>query len=76
MLDEKLAKSLLIFDLMENPKAMITVDTDLAEAMKNMDRFKLKHLPVNGKNGEFLGFVSRAAMFRLYRSVIRESDRD
>ena len=76
MLDEKLSKSLLIFDLMENPKAMITVDTDLAEAMKNMDRFKLKHLPVNGKNGEFLGFVSRAAMFRLYRSVIRESDRD
>lgn len=72
MLDEKLAKSLLVFDLMERPKAEISIDADLADAMKFMERFKLKHLPVKGKGGEFIGFVSRSSIFRLYRSMNKE----
>ena len=66
------AGTLVVFDLMDNPRGELTMDSDLAEAMKYMERFKLEHLPVKGKNGEFIGFVSRDAIFRLYRSLIRE----
>ena len=72
ILDEKLNHSLLIFDVMERPRGEVAIDADLAEAMKNLERFKLEHLPVKGKNGEFIGFVSRNAIFRLYRSLIKE----
>ena len=72
LLDDKLNSSLLIFDVMERPCGEIAVDADLAEAMHNLERFKLEHLPVKGKNGEFIGFVSRNAIFRLYRSLIKE----
>ncbi len=72
MLDNKLNHSLLIFDVMERPKGEVSIDSDLAEAMKNLERFKLEYLPVKGTNGEFIGFVSRDSIFRLYRSLIRE----
>ena len=75
MLDTRLAGTLVVFDLMDKPRGELTMDSDLAEAMKFMERFKLEHLPVKGKNGEFVGFVSRNAVFRLYRSVIRDADR-
>ena len=75
MLDSKLADSLLIFDLMEKPRHELTPESDLAEAMKYMERFKLEHLPVKNKNGEFIGFVSRNAVFKLYRSVMRDTGR-
>ena len=75
MFDVKLAGTLVVFDLMENPRGDLTMDSDLSEAMKYMERFKLEHLPVKGKNGEFIGFVSRAAVFKLYRSVVRDADR-
>jgi CIC family chloride channel protein len=72
MLDNKLNHSLLVFDVMDRPKGEVSIDSDLAEAMNNLERFKLNYLPVKGKNGEFIGFVSRDAIFRLYRSLIRE----
>ena len=72
ILDNKLNHSLLIFDVMERPKGEVSIDSDLAEAMKNLERFKLEYLPVKGTNGEFSGFVSRDSIFRLYRSLIRE----
>ena len=75
MLDAKLAETLLVFDLMEKPRHELTPDSDLAEAMKYMERFKLEHLPVKNKNGEFIGFVSRNAVFKLYRSVVRDAGR-
>lgn len=75
MFDAKLAGTLVVFDLMENPRGDLNMDSDLSEAMKYMERFKLEHLPVKGKSGEFIGFVSRAAVFKLYRSVIRDADR-
>lgn len=72
MLDNELSKNLLIFDLMESPRAEVFIDSDLADAMKYLERFKLKHLPVKGKNNEFIGFVGRNAIFRLYRSMNKE----
>ena len=72
MLDSELSKNLLIFDLMEPPRAEVSIDSDLADAMKYLERFKLKHLPVKNKNNEFIGFVGRNAIFRLYRSMNKE----
>ncbi len=72
MLDNDLSRNLLIFDLMESPRAEVSIDSDLADAMKYLERFKLTHLPVKGRNGEFLGFVERSTIFRLYRSMNKE----
>ena len=70
--DDKLNNSLLIFDIMERPCGEVSIDSDLVEAMNNLERFKLAHLPVKGKNGEFIGFVSRNSIFRVYRTLIRD----
>ena len=70
--DDKLNNSLLIFDIMERPCGEVSIDSDLVEAMNNLERFNLYHLPVKGLNGEFIGFVSRNAIFRLYRTLIRD----
>ena len=52
----------------------ISGDDDLAEAMKNFEKFNLKYLPVCDKNGLFHGFVSKAAIFVKYRRMVREAD--
>lgn len=70
--DDKLNNSLLIFDIMERPCGEVSIDSDLVEAMNNLERFNLYHLPVKGLNGEFIGFVSRNSIFRLYRTLIRD----
>ena len=70
--DEKLNNSLLIFDIMERPCGEVSIDSDLVEAMNNLERFKLDHLPVRGSDGEFIGFVNRNSIFRLYRTLIRD----
>jgi len=70
--DNKLNNSLLIFDIMERPCGEVSIDSDLVEAMNNLERFKLDHLPVRGNDGEFIGFVNRNSIFRLYRTLIRD----
>ena len=70
--DDKLNNSLLIFDIMERPCGEVSIDSDLVEAMNNLERFKLDHLPVRGNDGEFIGFVNRDSIFRLYRTLIRD----
>ena len=70
--DDKLNNSLLIFDIMERPCGEVSIDSDLLEAMNNLERFKLDHLPVRGNDGEFIGFVNRNSIFRLYRTLIRD----
>ena len=72
MVNPELAKSLLVFDLMEKPCGEIADESDLDEAMKNLERFKLNYLPVRDRHGRFKGFAGRAEIFKLYRSLIRD----
>ena len=72
MVNPELAKSLLVFDLMEKPCGEISDEADLDEAMKDLERFKLNYLPVHDRHGRFKGFAGRAEIFKLYRSLIRD----
>ena len=74
MLDPEVHNLLVVVDLMDSPCGIVTPDDDLAEAMKNFEKFNLKYLPVCDKNGLFHGFVSKAAIFVKYRRMVREAD--
>ena len=73
MLDGELARTLIVYDVMEPPLGMVSCDDDLGWAMKNLDRFDLRYLPVRDAEGKFHGFVSRDAIFAKYRALVRES---
>ncbi len=73
MIDPDLRGSLLVFDLMESPRGLVTTDDHLGKAMANLERFDLKYLPVNGPDGVFRGFVSKAAIFAQYRRNVSEA---
>ena len=74
MLDPVLASTLVVYDLMETPRGVLSTDDDLAWAMENMERHDMKDLPVLNKQGKFLGFVSYNTIFRKYRRLVKESD--
>ena len=74
MLDPQVYSLLVVMDLMEPPCGIVTPDDDLAEAMRNFEKFNLKYLPVCDSNGLFHGFVSKAAIFVKYRKMVREAD--
>ena len=67
-------QKLLIYDIMETPRGLLSPEDDLAWAMANFDRYDVKYLPVCGSGGKFEGFVSREAIFSKYRRVVREAD--
>ena len=74
LFDSKFAGTLLVFDLMEIPRRILNEDDDLARAMSLLEKNHLDHLPVNKIDGQFMGFVSAADIFKLYRGLIREAD--
>ena len=74
MLDPQVYSLLVVLDLMDSPCGIVTPDDDLAEAMKNFEKFNLKYLPVCDKKGLFHGFVSKSAIFVKYRKMVREAD--
>ena len=74
MLDPKVYSLLVVLDLMELPRGIVSPDDDLAEAMRNFEKFNLKYLPVCDQHGLFHGFVSKASIFAKYRKMVREAD--
>ena len=74
MIDPALASSLVVYDLMETPRGVLSTDDDLAWAMENMERHDMRDLPVLNKQGKFLGFVSYNTIFRKYRRLVKESE--
>ena len=73
MLDETLASTLVVYDLMETPKGVLSADDDLAWAVENMERHDMRDLPVINRNGRFMGFVSYNTIFHKYRNLVKES---
>ena len=74
MLDQDLAQSLVVFDLMEAPHGTISIDEDLAAAMARFERYDRPYLPVCSENGKFAGFIFKDDCLAKYRALIRESD--
>lgn len=74
LFDSHFAESLLVFDLMEKPKIVLSEDDDLARAMSLMENSGAEELPVKKRSGKFMGFVSASEIFKLYRGLVRESD--
>lgn len=74
VLFDPITASLLVFDLMEKPRCILADDDDLARAMDALDRYRTDVLPVNDKDGKFMGFVHEQDIFKLYRGLVRESD--
>ncbi len=74
LFDQTFAESLLVFDLMEKPVCVLSEDDDLARAVSAMERRRANILPVNDRNGNFMGFVRDKEIFRIYRGIVRESD--
>ena len=74
MLDPVLSTTLVVYDLMETPRGVLSTDDDLAWAVENMERHDMKDLPVLNRNGRFIGFVSYNTVFRKYRNLVRESE--
>jgi len=74
MLDPGLAHTLVVFDLMETPRGMISIDDDLAMAMEQFEHCDRPYLPVCALDGAFAGFVFKDNCLAKYRSLVRESD--
>ncbi len=75
MLNPDVCNYLLVYDIMDEPPTVLTPDDDLARALASMDLFKADMLPVcNSQTREFMGFVSKEAVFSKYRDMVREED--
>ena len=74
LVNPELEATLLVFDLMEPPRVILSPEDDLARAMEEFDLRHVEFLPVNDASGRFLGFVSRKACFGKYRRMVREAD--
>jgi CIC family chloride channel protein len=74
LFDSKFAETLLVFDLMVNPRRILCEDDDLARAMSLLENSDSDYIPVNNRSGKFMGFVFSHDIFKLYRGLIREAD--
>lgn len=74
MLDPALAQSLVVFDLMETPSGVVSINEDLAAAMAHFERCERPYLPVYAENGGFSGFIFKDNCLAKYRALIREFD--
>ena len=74
MLDPVLSSTLVVYDLMETPRGVLSTDDDLAWAVENMERHDMKDLPVVNRHGRFIGFVSYNTVFKKYRNLVKESE--
>ncbi len=73
MLEPGLADSLLVFDLMVEPRGVVAPDDDLDWAMVNMERFSLDLLPVVDAADRFQGFLRKDDVFVRYRRCVSEA---
>jgi CIC family chloride channel protein len=74
LLNPVLGSALLVFDLMERPRVVLSLDDDLGRAIEEFDLRQIEYIPVKDTNGEFAGFVSRKGCFAYYRKMVREAD--
>ncbi|MBY0543441.1 MAG: chloride channel protein [Sphingobacteriaceae bacterium] len=67
--------SLQIIDLMKPAPEVININAELKLALKQMENENVWILPVVNDNGNFIGFVSKTAIFNKYRAMLsRQAD--
>lgn len=67
--------SLKIIDLMKPAPEVININAELKLALKQMENENVWILPVVNDNGNFIGFVSKTAIFNKYRAMLsRQAD--
>ncbi len=59
-----------IKELVQAPEKVISIDTDMFEVMRIMERMDLRIIPVVDEVGKYLGFVTRVAIFNKYRTLL------
>lgn len=62
---------LLIEELMHAAPAQVNINADLQEALKKMEEENIWMLPVINNLSQFVGFVSKSAVFNKYRSMLK-----
>lgn len=72
MLNPDIYNHLLVFDLMEEPCAVMHPEDDLARAMAAFDQYRIRQLPVCDNDNTFLGLLDKSGIFAKYRSMIRD----
>jgi len=65
---EKAGKTML--ELVEKPADLIRMDANMEEVMHKMNREDIWILPVVNNAGNYMGFVSKSAVFNKYRSLL------
>ena len=74
MLNSREFDFLLIYDIMENPLAILNPEDDLAKAMAAFDTHRLEVLPVCSTEGVFIGFLEKTPIFSKYRRMVQETE--
>lgn len=67
---ESINKNRTIKELAQAPSKVISVDTNMFEVMQIMESMDLRTVPVVSKEGKYLGFVTKVAIFNKYRSLL------
>lgn len=65
---EKAGKTML--ELVEKPADIIRMDANMEEVMHKMNREDIWILPVVNNQGNYMGFVSKSAVFNKYRALL------
>lgn len=60
--------------LMKKPSAVLLCDQDMNSVMEKFDMTQSWYLPVLGKDGRFIGFISKTKLFSKYREVISSQE--
>ncbi len=56
--------------LMKKPPACLTIDDPMQLVMETMEATKAETLPVTGRDGLYIGFVSKTRLYTMYRQVL------
>ncbi len=75
MFDKSKYNELKVRNLMIQPPSTVSIDDQMDEVMKKFRDTGLWNLPVV-KDGKYLGFVSRANVFNIYRKMLIEFSED
>jgi CIC family chloride channel protein len=71
MFQQELYDTIIAFDIMRDPPAVIRHSDGMRAVMKKFDETQSWNLPVL-QDGRFAGFVSKSALFDVYRDKLRE----
>lgn len=70
--NEKSSDDATVVELISEPASIITVDDTALEAIKMFEEADVWQLPLVDENKHFLGLVSRSAILKNYRALLRE----